>query len=254
MPRANRHFIPGYIWHITQRCHKQEFLLKLQKDRKNWLSWLFECKKRFKLKVLNFTVTSNHIHLLVKSNRLHDTIPNSMQLLASRTAQMYNDRKNRKGAFWEDRYHATAIDSDEYLVNCMMYIDMNMVRAGVVDHPSQWKDGGYHEVIQPKTQYKIIDHDCLLDHLGLDSQAQLQLQYPIWLENYLHCKNDQDGSKWSKSIAVGRESFALELHEKLGLNTRRKVHEDDIGFCVREMDATYGIEKNQFLWGEVSRN
>ena len=218
------------------------------------MSWLFECKKCFKLKVLNFTVTSNHIHLLVKSNRLHDTIPNSMQLLASRTAQLYNDRKNRKGAFWEDRYHATAIDSDEYLINCMMYIDMNMVRAGVVDHPCQWKDGGYHEVIQPKTQYRIIDHDCLLEHLGLDSLAQLKVQYPIWLEKYLQCKNDQDGSKWSKSIAVARESFALELHEKLGLSTRRKVHEDDIGFCVREMVATYGIKNNHFLWDEVSRN
>ena len=59
-----------------------------------------------------------------------------MQLIASQTAQAYNKRKNRKGAFWEDRYHATAIDSEQYLIQCLVYIDMNMVRAGVIQHPS----------------------------------------------------------------------------------------------------------------------
>jgi len=42
----------------------------------------------------------------------------------------------RKGAFWEDRYHATAVEKERHLIRCMIYIDLNMVRAGVVDHPS----------------------------------------------------------------------------------------------------------------------
>ncbi len=40
MPRANRHFLPNYIWHITHRCHKQEFLLKFARDRRRWMYWL----------------------------------------------------------------------------------------------------------------------------------------------------------------------------------------------------------------------
>ena len=36
MPRANRYFLPGHVWHITHRCHKKEFLLKFSKDRKRW--------------------------------------------------------------------------------------------------------------------------------------------------------------------------------------------------------------------------
>jgi len=58
-----------------------------------------------------------------------------MQLIAGRTAQEYNQRKKRKGAFWEDRYHATAVDTGDYLSRCMVYIDLNMVRAGVVSLP-----------------------------------------------------------------------------------------------------------------------
>ena len=66
MPRANRIFLPGHIWHITHRCHKKEFLLTFAKDRQRWLYWLFQAKRRYGLSVLNYVVTSNHIHLLVK--------------------------------------------------------------------------------------------------------------------------------------------------------------------------------------------
>ena len=60
MARAQRHYIPGQIWHITHRCHKREFLLKFSKDRSRWLQWLYESKKRYGLVVLNYAVTSNH--------------------------------------------------------------------------------------------------------------------------------------------------------------------------------------------------
>jgi putative transposase len=56
MPRANRYFLPGHVWHITHRCHKKEFLLKFAKDRKRWLHWLFEARKRFGLCVLNYII------------------------------------------------------------------------------------------------------------------------------------------------------------------------------------------------------
>jgi len=67
MPRANRHYIPGYIWHITHRCHKREFLLKFARDRRRWMAWLFETRKRYGLSILNYIVTSNHVHLLVQA-------------------------------------------------------------------------------------------------------------------------------------------------------------------------------------------
>lgn len=53
MPRANRYFLPGLVWHLTHQCHKKEFLLKFEKDRRGWLQWLFEAKKRYGLCVLD---------------------------------------------------------------------------------------------------------------------------------------------------------------------------------------------------------
>mgnify|MGYP002066028916 CR=1 FL=1 len=139
MARAKRHYIPGYVWHITHRCHKREFLLKFPRDRRRWIEWLYRAKKRYSgLSVLDYMVTSNHVYPLAFDNGGRHVIPDSIKLAAGRTGQEYNIRKNSKGAFWEDRYHATAVENGEHLMKCLVYIDLNMVRAGVVSHPSEW--------------------------------------------------------------------------------------------------------------------
>ena len=76
--------------------------------------------------------------LLVADDGSNNAIARSMQLLAGRTGQEYNQRKNRKGAFWQDRNHATAVQSNEHLMKCIACIDLNMLRAGVVKHPRKW--------------------------------------------------------------------------------------------------------------------
>jgi putative transposase len=156
MPRANRYFLPGYVWHITHRCHQKQFLLKFARDRHRYLYWLFEAKTRYGLWVLDYMVTFNHVHLLVKDTG-GDVIAQSMQLIAGRTAQEYNERKNRHGAFWEDRYHTSAIEADEHLHRCLVYIDLNMVRASAVDHPSKWQHSGYREIQKPPKRHALID-------------------------------------------------------------------------------------------------
>jgi hypothetical protein len=45
MPRANRHYLPDQVWHITHRCHKKEFLLRFALDRPRWVNWLREAFK-----------------------------------------------------------------------------------------------------------------------------------------------------------------------------------------------------------------
>ena len=182
MPRANRYFVPGHIWHITHRCHKKEFLLKFKRDRERWLHWLFEAKKRYGLTVLNYIVTSNHIHLLVQDGTQQE-VSKSMQLIAGRTAQEFNYRKKRNGTFWEDRYHATAVDSAEYLIQCITYIDLNMVRAGVVKHPSEWPQAGFNEIQLPPERYQLINQKKLCQLLGMTSMIELKENQIVYLMN-----------------------------------------------------------------------
>ncbi|MCP3894462.1 MAG: transposase, partial [Bacteroides sp.] len=133
-------------------------MLKFAKDRHRWLQWLYTARKRYNLVILNYVVTSNHIHLIVQDAKEENVIPKAMQLVAGRTGQEYNLRKKRKGAFWEDRYHATAIETGKHLLRCIVYVDLNMVRAGAVSHPEQWIHGGYTEIQHPRRKNILIDY------------------------------------------------------------------------------------------------
>jgi REP element-mobilizing transposase RayT len=242
MPRAKRYFLPGFAWHITHRCHRTEFLLKFSTDRRSWMSWLFEAKKRYGLRVLNYMATSNHIHLLVFDNGKQGAIPRSMQLIAGRTAQEYNLRKKRKGAFWEDRYHATAVETNHHLVSCLTYIDLNMVRAGVVAHPSEWPSGGYAELQRPRERYSIIDHRALMDLLGIPSIEALQWAHRDRVERALaRCEQVRE-SKWTESVAVGSADFVKAVKTKLGARARgRTIWGSDAESTLREPQA--GLEQ-----------
>ena len=240
MPRANRYFLPGHVWHITHRCHKQEFLLKFARDRQCWIRWLFQARKRFGLCVLNYMVTSNHIHLLVKDTG-QDVIPRSMQLIAGRTAQSYNQRKNRQGAFWEDRYHATAVQTDEHFIRCLVYIDMNMVRAGVVQHPQTWPHCGYHEIQQPPPRYRIIDQASLLALSQVSAHTAFADLHRDWINTALkQGKANQRDERWTQSVAVGQRDYIEQVQRALGYRAKGRVcFELDDGYQLKELSALY---------------
>lgn len=242
MPRANRYFLPGHVWHITHRCHKQEFLLKFLRDRRRWRHWLFEARKRYGLCVLNYTVTSNHIHLLVR-DRGNGEIAKSLQLIAGRTAQEFNQRKGRKGAFWEDRYHATAVDTDQYLARCMTYIDLNMVRAGVVRHPEEWPLCGYREIQHPPARYTAIDQSALLELFGLSDMAGLQQTCREWVDEALRAVRPRREPAWTESLAVGGPEFIEEIKDRLGRRAvhRQAIHRDG-AVTLREPVPSYGTD------------
>jgi putative transposase len=242
MPRANRYFVSGYVWHITHRCHKQEFLLKFARDRRTWIRWLFEARKRFGLCVLNYTVTCNHIHLLVKDTGRGE-IPKSMQLIAGRTAQQYNQRKERKGAFWEDRYHATAVATDEHLIQCLVYIDLNMVRAGVVKHPCEWAESGYGELQNPPKRYAVIDTSALLALTDFHDLTHFQYEHTSWVHASLGSEGHRRDACWSESLAVGSREFVTLMRANLGGKAcARQVTEQEDTFTLREPRASYGYD------------
>lgn len=235
MPRANRFHVPGLVWHITHRCHNRHFLLKFQLDRRRWRYWLFQARKRYGLSILNFIVTKNHIHLLVRDTE-PGCISRSMQLIAARVAQEYNQRKGRKGAFWEDRYFATAVESDQHLVRCLTYIDMNMVRAGVVNHPSEWPVSGYNEIQRIPLSYRVIDLDSLCELTDSRSIAALQSSHQQWVEHSLRAGSRGREPHWTEAVAVGSEVFIEGLKVRLGMTAyhRRVRRHSGSSFIIQE--------------------
>ena len=143
-------------------------------------------------------------------------------------------RKKRKEAFGEDRYHSTAVETEQNLLRCLVSIDCNMVRAGVVAHPSESLFCGYNEIQMPKRKSVLIDYQKLVKLTGFVS-------YRTFRETHKELVNESVINRaygrqpgWSKSVAVGSRSFVETIHSKIGFRGKGwKVSEHDIGFQLR---------------------
>ena len=176
MPRTHRYIEPGHTYHVTHRCHDSSFLFKFAKDRQVYRTMLRERLDPYGISLLNYCITSNHTHLLLRvRDQRTESLSRFMQSLEGDFAQAYNLRKKRTGAFWSDRYHTTMIQNGRHLWRCMAYIDLNMVRAGVVDHPSQWEWTGYRELMGERRRNRLLDRAVLCQALELDHPDGMDL-------------------------------------------------------------------------------
>jgi len=211
------------------------------------MRWLYAARQRYGLCVLDYAVTANHIHLLVRDQGRGE-VARSLQLIAGQTAQAYNARKRRHGAFWQDRYHATAVESGSHLARCVVYVDLNMVRAGVVQHPAQWPAGGYHEIQGGRQRYRIVDRAALAEVLGLEQVEQLAAVHAEWIAEALRGREQRRVSEWSESLAVGSRDFVERVGAELGVRAyhREIVQCGDVS-VLRDPSAAYGRR----LGGEI---
>lgn len=232
MPKMHGHGIAGQVVNVTQRCYKQQFLLNNDADRRRWLYWLFQARKLYRLSVLNYVVTSNHVHLLVQDpgHRLDA----SMQLINTRTTREFNRYHRRRGALWEADFHATAIQTNAHLARCMNYIDLNMVRAGVVQHPCQWHFSGYYESTNPCKRGGRLDHASVHKIMQFDSAMELQIARDGWIKTKLTSANLCRESYWTDSIAVGDLAFALKMKRAMAFSQPgRRAQKEPGCFAVR---------------------
>ncbi len=243
MPKARRYFECGLHYHLTQRCHGRNFLLKFACDRDMYCRMLRELSKAYRVPLLGYCITSNHVHLLV-------TAPDSsgvslfMDALAGDFAQYYNLRKGRSGAFWGGRFHATAIEGGEHLWNCLSYIELNMVRSGVVNHPSEWKWCSYGELTGERKRYRLVDRDHLSAAAGMYRWgADFRSAYRSLIEQSLACGVSRRQPWWSEGLAVGSEGYVRRVKGKI--RGRQRLEVDQIAdlpgskWMLRELPEVY---------------
>lgn len=215
MPKAERYFVEGKHYHLTHRCHNRSFLFRFAKDRDVYREMLRQRLLKYKTPLLGYCITSNHVHLLVTA--MSDTrVSELMESLEGDFAQYYNLRKRRSGAFWGTRFHAVAVEDGGYLWRCLNYIDLNMVRAGVVNHPSEWRWCSYNEIMGNRQRYRLVDTERIATLYGDDWDAA------AFKENYCHSIEEKIRGRafnrnaiWSESLAIGGAGFVRDIEERI---------------------------------------
>ena len=242
MPRANRYILPGYAYHLTHRCHDREWLLKFAVDRNEYRKRLRLELGRSEVSLLGYCLTSNHVHLLVASGAPGD-VSEFMQRLQGEFAEWYNYRKRRSGSFWNGRYHCTMIESGEHLWNCMRYINLNMVRAGVVSHPREWKWCGYYEMVGKRGKHLVLNKARLVKLTGAGSAEDLGRNHEAMISEALEGGALEREPQWTEPIGVGSREFVTGIAEQTRNRKQLRIRESQTGsWTLREEEAHYGVE------------
>jgi len=156
MPRTARLILNNACYHIITRGNQKQDIFKEHEDFYVYLGLLSKYKKRFNSKIYGYCLMSNHVHLVIESEMLNKF----MHGVNLSYAQHFKYKYNTIGHFWQDRYKSFVIQKDEYLINCITYIEYNPVRAQIASRPEDYPFSSYQARILGKS-------DSLLDPITL---------------------------------------------------------------------------------------
>jgi putative transposase len=240
MARANRLAGDGGIFHVTHRCHNRAFLLKFARDRDAYRAKVREHLQQFSISMLDYCVTCNHVHLLLDTAE-REQLGQFMREVAGEFARAYNSRKGRMNAYWGDNYHATLVESGEYLWQCLCYIELNMVRCGVVAHPRDWPWVGYQEIMGERRRYRLTDLERLCWRLGAGSLTELQNNLAESLAQRIERDEVKRDPRWTESLAVGSARFVEKINSLIVSRRETEIVETEGNmWLLREAPIAYG--------------
>lgn len=161
---------------------------------------------------------TNHIHLLLTPHK-ENSISKMMQSVGRRYVQYFNVTYKRIGTLWEGRYKATLVDTNEYLFTCYQYIELNPVRACMVNHPGEYRWSSYHANALGKTDVLVTPHT---EYIAIHKNEKKRQDI---YQNYFNIKMEEkalEGIRLStqKGWALGSNKFKENIEKLIDRRTR----------------------------------
>ena len=214
MARLSRICPAGYTQHIIQRGNNRQACFAHVSDYAAYADWLHVASQKYAVDVHAWVFMTNHIHLLV-TPQTPDGISRMMQTLGRRYVRFFNHTYRRTGTLWEGRFKSCLVDTEGYLLSCQRYIEMNPVRAGMVEAPSDYHWSSYHTNALGVSSRLCTPHPTFL-RLG-STEAERQKAYRHLFTTPLSNELiDVLRSTVNKGMALGNSRFKQEIEELTG--------------------------------------
>ncbi len=217
MPRKPRFQLLGVPQHLVQRGNNRQACFYAEADYGYYLDTLQAAASKFDIRVHAYALMTNHVHLLASPDREHG-LSLLMQSVGRRYVRYINQKYRRSGTLWEGRFKASLIQSETYLLACHRYIELNPVRAGMVEHPGEYRWSSYRGNAQGFADALLAPHEEYLQ-LG-KAPAERQAAYR---ELFTACLDpgaiDDFRAALQHELAVGTNSFK----DQVEALTRRRV-------------------------------
>lgn len=154
-------FIPGLTQHVVQRGNNRTEIFRSAGDHEVFLYITHEAALGHRLEIHAYALMPNHVHFLVTAPAA-SALPAAMQAIGRRYVPHFNQRYGRTGGLFEGRYRSVLVDEESYWVNCMRYIELNPVRAGLVDTPEAYRWTSYRAHAMEAPDVLLTDHPMYL--------------------------------------------------------------------------------------------
>lgn len=170
MPRRPRLTLPNVPLHLIQRGNNRQACFIADEDCYFYLDWLGEYAGKTGACIHAYVLMTNHVHLLVSAEQ-GGAVGDLMKALGQRYAQYFNKTYRRSGTLWEGRYRSCLTQVETYLLACQRYIELNPVRAAMVEHPGDYRWSSYRANAQGEDNPLITPHE-LYQSLGHDGPTR----------------------------------------------------------------------------------
>ncbi len=143
MPRPHRFCPPDHTVHVVQRGNNRQVCFARDDDYAAYAHWLCESALRYEVAIHAWVFMTNHVHLLMTPST-PTGISKLMQSVSQKYVQSFNFRYSRSGTLFEGRFRSSLVQSEAYLLNCIRYIELNPVRAGMTTNPGDYHWSSFH--------------------------------------------------------------------------------------------------------------
>lgn len=214
MARLPRFVIPGQPQHVIQRGNNRQAIFGADADYRYFLDVLSEAADRHRCGIHAYVLMTNHVHLLMTPEDGFG-VGKVMQSVGRKYVQYFNRCHGRTGTLWEGRYRATLVDSERYLFSCMHYIELNPVRAGMVEQPAAYPWSSYRCNALGERNDLIDPHPAYLGLGGADGSRQAA--YQACLRTVLDVVTaDEIREATNKAWVLGDERFKNAVEGRAG--------------------------------------
>lgn len=219
MSRRPRLALPGIPLHIIQRGNNRQACFVADEDYLFYLDWLREYAGKTGCHIHAYILMTNHVHLLLSADSA-DSTGLMMKALGQRYVQYFNRTYRRSGTLWEGRFRSCLTQDDGYLLACMRYIELNPVRAGMVEHPAEYRWSSYTANGQGSPDRLIVPHSLYMA-LGADSDMRAAAYRELFRHELDPGLVDEIRKATSGNFALGDNRFVAEIESALGRRVSR---------------------------------
>ena len=159
MPRKNRVWYPGAIYHIMGRGNRRTDIFKDEEDRLVYLANLLEAKETYDFNLYSYCLMTNHVHLQIQTKEV--SISAIMKLINTNYAIYFNRKYSFVGHLFQDRYRAEIIEKDAYNLEISRYIHLNPVKAQIVKLPIEYPWSSYPNYVAGKQDNLVSTEEIL---------------------------------------------------------------------------------------------